>query len=117
MNSKAVSQISKTLFQTGNCNIFVLHGVFFGRYVQIKCFFSDKKTAVKSETHFSTKAIKNSCCKVLKENSIVGRSWGSANLLIAQHYSESANGDVPLMVENVIFLVSLSSRGTHVLSL
>ena len=60
MSSKSVSQIFKILFQTGDINIFVLHGVFFSRYVQIKSSFSDKKTsAVKPETHFSKKAIEN----------------------------------------------------------
>ena len=43
MSSKSVSQIFKILFQTGNINIFVLHGVFFGRSVQLKSSFSDKK--------------------------------------------------------------------------
>ena len=53
MNSKNVSQIFKILFQTGDINIFVLRGVFFSRYVQLKSSFSDEKTsAVKSETHF-----------------------------------------------------------------
>ena len=53
MSSKSVSQISKTLFQTGDINIFVLLGVFYSRYVQIKSYFSDKKTSlVKFETQF-----------------------------------------------------------------
>ena len=43
MSSKSVSQISKTLFQTGDINIFVLRGAFFSRYVQIKSSFSDEK--------------------------------------------------------------------------
>ena len=43
MSSKSMSQISKTLFQTGDINIFVLRGVFFSRYVQIKSSFSDEK--------------------------------------------------------------------------
>ena len=60
MSSKNVPQIFKILFQTGDSNIFVLFGVFFSRYVQLKSFFSDEKTsAVKSETHFSKKAIEN----------------------------------------------------------
>ena len=51
MSSKSVSQIFRILFQTGDTNIFVLHGVFFSRYIQLKRSFSDKKTsAVKSET-------------------------------------------------------------------
>ena len=43
MGSKSVSQISKILFQTGDINIFVLRGVFFSRYVQLKSSFSDEK--------------------------------------------------------------------------
>ena len=59
MSSKSVSQIFKILFQT-YFNIFVLCGVFFSRYVQLKSYFSDEKTsAVRSETHFSKEAIEN----------------------------------------------------------
>ena len=43
MNSKSMPQIFKTLFQTGDINIFVLRGVFFSRYVQLKSSFSDEK--------------------------------------------------------------------------
>ena len=43
MISKSVSQIFKTLFQTGDINIFVLRGVFSIRYVQLKSSFSDQK--------------------------------------------------------------------------
>ena len=43
MSSKSVSQIFKILFQTGDINIFVLRGVFFIRYVQLKSSFSDEK--------------------------------------------------------------------------
>ena len=58
MSSKSVSQIFKILFQTGDINIFVLRGVFFSRYVQLKSSFSGEKTlAVKSETNFSREAI------------------------------------------------------------
>ena len=42
---KSVSQIFKILFQTGDINIFVLHGVFFSRYVQLKISFSDEKSS------------------------------------------------------------------------
>ena len=59
MSSKSISQIFKTLLQTGDINIFVLRGVFFSGYVQLKSSFSDKKTsAVKAETYFSRDAIK-----------------------------------------------------------
>ena len=43
MSSKCVSQIFKMIFQTGDINIFVLRGVFFSRYVQLKTSFSDEK--------------------------------------------------------------------------
>ena len=43
MNSKSLSQIFKILFHTGDINIFVLRGVLFSRYVQLKISFSDKK--------------------------------------------------------------------------
>ena len=60
MSSKSVSQIFKILFQTRDSNTFVLPGVFFSRYVQLKRFFFEKKkqkkTVVKSETHFSREA-------------------------------------------------------------
>ena len=60
MSSKSVSQISKILFETGNINIFVLCGVLFSRYVQIKSSFLDKKnSAAKSEKHFSREAIED----------------------------------------------------------
>ena len=39
--------------------------------------------------------------KVLKENSIIDRSWSSAKLFIMQNYTDNANGNVPLTVENV----------------
>ena len=59
MSSKNVPQIFKILFQTGDMNIFVLRDVFFGRYLQLKSSFSDKKHQVKSETQFSREAIEN----------------------------------------------------------
>ena len=43
MSSKSMSQIFKILFQTGDIDIFVLPGVFFSRYVQLKAPFLTKK--------------------------------------------------------------------------
>ena len=43
MRLKKVSQIFKILLQTGDTNIFVLPGVFFSSYVQLKSSFSDEK--------------------------------------------------------------------------
>ena len=43
MNSKSVSQIFKILFQAGDINVFVLCGVLFSTYVQLKSYFSDVK--------------------------------------------------------------------------
>ena len=60
MSSKNVSQIFKILIQTRDINTFVLRGVFFSGYVQLKSSFSDEKTSVvKSETYFSREAIEN----------------------------------------------------------
>ena len=44
MSSKSVSEIFKILFQTGDIKIFVLRGVIFSRYVQIKWSYSDEKS-------------------------------------------------------------------------
>ena len=46
MNSKSMSQICKVLFQTGDSNFFVLHGVFLSRYVQLRSSFSDEKSII-----------------------------------------------------------------------
>ena len=43
MSSKSVSQIFKILFQTGDIDIFVLRGISFSRYVQLKSSFSGEK--------------------------------------------------------------------------
>ena len=43
MSSESMSQIFKILFQTGDINIFVLRGVFFSRYVQLKNSISNEK--------------------------------------------------------------------------
>ena len=52
-------------------------------------------------TDFSRQAIENERGKVLKENSIIDRNWSSAKLFIVQEYTENANGEVTLIVENV----------------
>ena len=55
-----MSQIFKILFQTGDINIFVLRGVFFSRYVQLKSSFSDEKNiSVEIWGTRSTEAIEN----------------------------------------------------------
>ena len=43
MSSKSMSQIFKILFQTGDINIFLLRGVFFSKYVQLKSSFFDEE--------------------------------------------------------------------------
>ena len=43
MSSKNLSQILKILFQSEDFNIFVLRGIFFSRFVQLKSSFSDEK--------------------------------------------------------------------------
>ena len=42
MSSKSVYQV-EILFQAGDINNFVLRGVFFSRYVQLKSSFSEEK--------------------------------------------------------------------------
>ena len=57
---------------------------------------------VKSATRFSREAIEaRKASKVLKENSMIDRSWSSAKIFIVQDYTGNANEDVPLIVENV----------------
>ena len=60
-----------------------------------------KKTAVKPEALFSREAIKVHRGKLLKENSIIARSWSSAKLFIVQNFTDNANGNAPLTGENV----------------
>ena len=61
---KNVSQIFKILFQPGDINIFVLRGVsFLVVLFNSKAPFLTKKTAVKSETHFSEKLSKINVAK------------------------------------------------------
>ena len=43
MSLESVSQIFKVFFQTGDINIFVLRGVFFSRYIQLKSSLSEEK--------------------------------------------------------------------------
>ena len=60
MSSKNVPQIFKILLQTGAINVFVLRGVLFDTYAQLKSSFSGEKTSVvKSETYFSREAVEN----------------------------------------------------------
>ena len=56
---------------------------------------------VKLEAHSSREAIIVWCYKALNENFIIGTSWGSAKLFTMQNYTDKANGDVPLTVENM----------------
>ena len=59
-----MSQIFKTLFQTGAINVFVLRGALFDTYAQLKSSFSGKKTSVvKSETYLVEKLSKINAAK------------------------------------------------------
>ena len=60
MSSKNVSHIFEILFQSGDIDIFVPHGVLSGRYVQLKSSFSAKKipSVMEFETHFGRETIK-----------------------------------------------------------
>ena len=51
--------------------------------------------------------------KVLKENSIIDRSWSSAKLFIMQNYTDNANKNVPLTVENVWYFWFLWVQDAH----
>ena len=60
MRSKSVSQIFKILIHTGDNNIFILHGFFFSRCVQLKSsFLTEKTAAMQSGRHFIREAIGN----------------------------------------------------------
>ena len=48
------------------------------------------KIKVSIKVKYQRKVLKQSS-KVLKENSIIGRSWSSANLFIVQNYIKNAN--------------------------
>ena len=99
MSSKRVSQIFKILFETGNINIFVLRGVFFSRYVPLKSSFPDEKKYQRWNLR-QTLAEGSIKGKVLRENSITGRSCRSIKIFIMQNYTDNADGNVPLTVEN-----------------
>ena len=58
---------------------------------------------MKSEIHFCREAIGNQCDKVLKEISIIGRICSLAKLRLNQNYTDNANRDVPLTLENVLY--------------
>ena len=58
MSSKSLTQIFRILFQAEYINICVLCGAFFSQLKSSFC--NEKKTsAVKSEAHFSRKAVNN----------------------------------------------------------
>ena len=46
----------------------------------------------------------------IKKNAIIDRSWSSAKLFMMQNYTDNTNGDVPLTVENMIFLISFEIK-------
>ena len=80
-------------------------------------FLTKKTSAVELETHFCKEAIENYRGKVLMENFIIGRSWSPAKLFIVQNYAENANWYTFNSRKCATFLVSLSSKCAHVLSL
>ena len=114
MSSKRVSEILKILFQTGDIYIFVLRGVFSSRYVQLKSSFSDKKKhQLWNLRNTLVEKLSKIMWQILKENSIIDRSWSSAKLFIVQDYTENANGDVPLILENVWYFCFLWVQDAH----
>ena len=50
--------------------------------------------------HTLVKSYQNLTWQSIKEKFYLGRSWSSEKLLIMQNYTDNANGDVPLTVEN-----------------
>ena len=117
MSSKSLSQIFKILFQTEDINIFVLRGVFFSRYVQLKSSFSDEKTsAVKSETRFS---LVEKLPKLTRQN-IKGKFQHWQKLELCKVIQSARPQwkrwwDEPLIGGNVWYFYFLSSMCTHVL--
>ena len=102
-----MSPIFNILFQTGDINTFVFRRVFFSRYLQLKSSFSGEKIwegnqAGNLRHALVEKLSKIKRGKVLKENSIIGRSWNSAKLFIVQNNTEKATRCVPLTVQNII---------------
>ena len=103
---KNVSQIFKFLFQIGDINVFVLHGVYFSKYVQLKSSFSDKKHQwwnLRYTLAEKLSKINTGKYSIFKKNSILLKSWSSGRLFIMQNYTEKANEDEYLTAENVIF--------------
>ena len=72
----------ETLKSYFKLEIFVLHGAFLLICSTKRLLFSRKKISGNTETHFGKEALGNYRGKLLNENSIVGRSWSSANLFI-----------------------------------
>ena len=105
--AQKVSQIFKILFQTGDINIFVLCGVFFSRYVQLKSSFSDQKKYQRwNLRHFLVDKLSKINTGKLIRQSIKRKfhHWRKLELCKVLHsanYTENANEDVPLKVENV----------------
>ena len=100
MSSKIMSQILKILFQTGDIIFFVLYGVFFSRYVQLKSSFSDKEN-ISGEIWdtFFQRSYRKLTWKIIKGKF---HHWQKLEpLFIVQNYTENANVYVPLTVENV----------------
>ena len=58
---------------------------------------------MESKKNFYRKAVKVERGKVLKENSIAGRTWSSGKLFVLKNNTTIANWNVPLIVENLIF--------------
>ena len=58
---------------------------------------------MESKKNFYRKAVKVERGKVLKENSIAGRTWSSGKLFVLKNNTTIANRNMPLIVENLIF--------------
>ena len=100
--SKSLSHILKILFQTGDINIFVLRGVFFSRYVQLKSSFSDEKYIAWNLRHASVEKLSKTNMAKYERKILSLAEVGALQCYSVQNCTENANGDdVPLTVENV----------------
>ena len=50
---------------------------------------------------------------MLEENSIIDRSWSSTKWFIMLKYTDNANGDLPITVENAWYFKFFWVQGVH----
>ena len=89
---KVCPKIFENLFQTEDINIFVPHGVLFSRNVQLK----SSEIWDTFEKNLTWQSVKRKF-----HNWQAQQSWSSSKLFIMQNYTDNANGNMPLTVQNV----------------